>query len=398
MDGNDDARTIGRRVRQIRSARDKSLRVIAGLAGMSTTHLWRIEHGERALDLSEVVALAGALQIGPSELIKLPVPAPANGHTDSAVDAVRMAVMAVNHNRPGGQVQPVEILRARVTATIEAHNRCDRGSEVGAALPGLIRDLHTSIAAGRDVAELLDLAVLLHPNATVGWLRVAGASIELRELAAGLATRAAQHRDTPEAHGLAVWGGLYVLVTAGAIDLAGAELDAVSVPTRTLEGMQLAGALALCRSFLAAVDSRPGDMAAPLEYATELAGRTGEVNAYGLGFGPQDVGQWRAVAALTTGDHELAARIAEGLRPETHLLRSRQADYWVTYGRALSRLRGRYEDAVQALRRAEILSPHHVLRDPLTREVLAELLIRIRPDSPAGRELRRMAYRAGLPG
>jgi hypothetical protein len=179
--------------------------------------------------------------------------------------------------------------------------------------------------------------------------------------------------------------------------LARAELDALSVPTHTPEGMQLAGALALCRSFLAAVDSRPGDMAAPLEYATEMAGRTGEVNAYGLGFGPQEVGLWRVGIVLETGDHELAVRIAEGLRPETHLLRSRRAAYWLYYGQALSRLRGRYEDAVEALRRAELISPHHVLRDPITREVLAELLTRIRPDSLAGRELRRMAYRAGLP-
>ncbi len=96
-------------------------------------------------------------------------------------------------------------------------------------------------------------------------------------------------------------------------------------------------------------------------------------------------------------DNELAARIAEGLRPETHLLRSRQAAYWVTYGQALSRLRGRHEDAINAFRRAELISPHHVLRDPITREVLAELLPRTRRDSPAGRELRGMAYRAGLP-
>jgi len=332
----DEARTIGRRVRQIRDARGKSLRVVAGLAGMSASHLWRIEHGERALDLSELVALAEVLEIAPSELIRLPVPAPANGHTDAAVQAVFVALMAARRDRPGGQVLPVEALRERVTATVQAHCRCDRGGEVGAALPALIRDLHTSITAGRDVAELLDLAVLLHCNATVGWLRVAGASLELRELAAGLASRAAEDRDTPDARGLAVYSGLYVLATAGAFDLARAELDSVSVPTRTPEGMQLAGVLALCRSFLAAVDSRPGDVEPPLEYAAELAARTGEVNAYGLGFGPQEVGQWRARAVLEAGDHERAARIAEGLRPETHLLRSRQAAYWVTYGQALS--------------------------------------------------------------
>jgi hypothetical protein len=35
VDADDDARTIGRRVRQIRHSRRKSLVVIAGLAGMS---------------------------------------------------------------------------------------------------------------------------------------------------------------------------------------------------------------------------------------------------------------------------------------------------------------------------------------------------------------------------
>ncbi|MGH3984541.1 MAG: helix-turn-helix domain-containing protein [Pseudonocardiaceae bacterium] len=37
------------RARQIRYARDKSLAVIAGLAGISEGHLSRIERGERAL-------------------------------------------------------------------------------------------------------------------------------------------------------------------------------------------------------------------------------------------------------------------------------------------------------------------------------------------------------------
>jgi len=263
----------------------------------------------------------------------------------------------------------------------------------------LIRDLHTSIAAGRDVAELLDLALLLHANATVGWLRVvAPAAIELREMAAELALHAAEQRDTPEARGLALWGGLYVMVTAGAVDLARAELEAVSVPTRTPEGMQLAGTLALCRSFLASVDSRPGEVEAPLEYAAELAARTGEINAYGLGFGPQDVGQWRMRALLELGNHELSVLVAEGLRPQAHLLRSRQADYWVTYGRALARTRGRHDDAVMAFRRAERIRPQLLLRDPFVRDVLVELLRHSRRGSSTDEVLRGMARRAGLPG
>jgi hypothetical protein len=218
---------------------------------------------------------------------------------------VLLALMAAGRNRPGGQVLPVGVLRARVEATQGAHYSCSRDHEVGAALPVLIRDLHTSIAAGRDVAQLLDLAVMLHAGATTGWLRVAGAPIETRVLAAELAFRAAEYRDTPEARGLALWGGLHVMVTAGAVDLARAELAAVSVGTSSPESMQLAGMLALSHSFVAAVDSRPGDLGVPLEYATELAARTGEGNAYWMGVRPDqrrilapahDAGGWRPPA------------------------------------------------------------------------------------------------------
>jgi transcriptional regulator with XRE-family HTH domain len=76
----DDARTIGQRLRRIRKGRRKSLVVVAGLAGMSKSQLDRIERGEVALDrISQIVALANALQIVPGDLMRLPVPAPANG-------------------------------------------------------------------------------------------------------------------------------------------------------------------------------------------------------------------------------------------------------------------------------------------------------------------------------
>jgi transcriptional regulator with XRE-family HTH domain len=292
------AERIGDRLRRIRRSRGKSLAVIAGLAGISTSHLSQLESGKRALDRqSLIVALANALQVAPSELMRFPVPAPANGETDSGVEGVRSALMAVSHDQPGGQALPVEALRARVTAAVDALCRCEREREVGAALP---------------------------------------------------------------------------------------------------ETMQLAGFLALRRSVVAAADSRPGDVDPPLEYATELAERTGEGNAYGLGFGPINVGLYRMAGLLEAGEYERAASVAEGIDPEAHGNRSRQSAYWADYGRALARTRGRHDEAVAALRRAELISPHRVQRGPVIREVLAELLTRSRQDA-VGRELRGMAYRAGLP-
>ena len=57
-------------------------------------------------------------------------------------------------------------------------------------------------------------------------------------------------------------------------------------------------------------------MDAPLEHAAELAARTGEGNAYGLGFGSTNVGVWRMSVALESRDVTQAASVAEGLRPE----------------------------------------------------------------------------------
>ncbi|MGH3602509.1 MAG: helix-turn-helix domain-containing protein [Pseudonocardiaceae bacterium] len=392
----DNPLTTGGRLRQIRYARGKSLRVIAGLAGMSKSHLSQLERGERALDSrSETVALANALGIAPSDLTELPIPAPGDGHTDSAIEAVRRALMAVNHDHAEGQVLPVDALRERVAALVGAVSIGDQ-ELTGSGLPVLIRDLHTTTAAGRDVPELLDLTVLLHTQATIAWLRTAGASVDLREHAVLLARRAAEERDTATARGLTAAGAVRVMLSAGAFDLARAELDAVTVPTNTPTSTQLAGELALYRAEVAAADSRTADVDPALELADELAQRTGEGNAYWLGFGPSNTGFCRASVALDLKDYESAVAAAESVDPAQQPNRSRQAAYWVYYGRALARVRGRRGDAVEALRRAELLVPHRVQRDPFARDVMAELLARARRDA-TGQELRGMAYRAGLP-
>lgn len=68
----DATRTIGLRIRRIRESRNKSLQVISGLAGMSISTLHHVEYGRRELTLSEIVALANALEIDPTKLIILP--------------------------------------------------------------------------------------------------------------------------------------------------------------------------------------------------------------------------------------------------------------------------------------------------------------------------------------
>ncbi|MGH4011674.1 MAG: hypothetical protein ACRDTH_26505 [Pseudonocardiaceae bacterium] len=89
--------------------------------------------------------------------MRLPVPAPANGHTDSATNAIGLALDAIEVEHPGGLVLPVAVLRDRV-ARFHQQERVCRFADVTAELPGLIRDLHTMLATGIDHGELLKLA------------------------------------------------------------------------------------------------------------------------------------------------------------------------------------------------------------------------------------------------
>jgi transcriptional regulator with XRE-family HTH domain len=396
VDADEDARTTGRRLRQIRHARRKSLAVVAGLAGISTGHLSRIERGERALDRrSLIVALANALQVTPSELTTLPMPAAGNGAVDAGVEALRLAIQRASFGSPGGQVIPVGVIRDRVHSVLGAQNRCEHDA-VGAALPALVADLHTSIAAGRDVAELLALAALLHVQGTHSWLRTAGASNDLCFAAARLGRDAAYERGEPVSVAVAAFGSANGLIASGDFGLAETELDRVDFAPTSPETEQLAGALAVTRSLLAAAQKEPSAVDGPLQMAAELAERTGEQNAYYLGFGPTSVGVWRMSVALESGDHSRATAVAETIRPESLINPTRRATYWTGYGRALARMRGRQNEAVMALRRAEKISPGKVLRNPLARDIIGELVARSQRDA-VGRELRGMAYRAGLP-
>ncbi len=394
MDVDDDARTIGRRLRQIRKSRGKSLRVVAGLAGvLSAASLSRIENGLRALDSrSEIVALANVLQIAPSELTKISEPLPTSGGTDAATNEIRRVLEAVIAGAVNGQAQTAEQLSARVHAMGDLRQRCAY-REMGPALPGLIADLHASINAGHDNARLLHLAVLLHVLGTQTYLHIVRAPDDLRLVAASLANDAAQRLDDPVSLGVAAFGFSNVLLASGSFVLADRIVRRAGVTPGV--DAELAGMLALSTSLTAAADKRPTDAEAALDYAADLAERTGEGNRFSLSFGPTNVTLWRMTAALEAKDYERTVALAETVRPERIRASSRRAGYWMNYGRALARVRRR-DDAVAALRRAEKISPDEVPRNPFVREVLGELLARSRRDV-SGRELRGMAYRAGLP-
>lgn len=391
----DPANAVGHRLRQIRHARKKSLRAISGLAGISTSYLSRLESGNRALDRrSLVVALANALEVAPSEITGAAVAPPGQSDEDRSLNGVRLALLSVSMGEPQGEVVPLDGLQARVTELLDHQKGCDF-VEVGQALPSLVRDLHTTLAAGREVEALLRLVTLTHVQGTQAWLMDVGASLDLGWHAAALAKGAAERVDDPLTHAVSAFGTAFGLMGAGAFDLASRTVSATNPGTATSEAMQAAGMLSLTSSLLAAARADGSARSAALDHAADLAAHTGEGNALWFGFGPSNVGVWQMSVALEAGDHVEAARIATTVNPGALPSPTRRSAYYREYGRALARLPRRTDDAVMMLRRAEAISPTRIRRHPFMRSILAELMTKVKRDS-IGRELRGMAYRAGL--
>ncbi|MGH4014487.1 MAG: helix-turn-helix domain-containing protein [Pseudonocardiaceae bacterium] len=406
MGDDDEARAIGWQIQRIRDARGKSLRVIAGLAGMSASTLHRIEHGERAVTLSEIVRLAGALEVAPSELTKQPVPAPANGHTDSTTEAVRLALDAIEAGYPGGIVLPVSALRDQV-AQIHQQRRACQFAEVATALPGLIRNLHTTLATGANHGEVLDLAVYLHTHVTRMWLVHAAAPDDLIRRAVFLTLRVAQERDEVSTLAVAGFSVADVLLAGGAFEPSRARLESLTFPPVAADTAGFVAVATVCHALAAVLGGRPGDAAAPMDAAAEIAGRFDvdylapvpgptDAGTDRFVFGSVDAGIVRIWVALEAGEPDRAVSIAQDVQPERHPLPVGRAQYWTEYGRALARLREHRDDAVLALRTAEDIFPTKVRRDPLVREAIATLLPGARRDA-VGMELRGLAHRAGLP-
>ncbi|MGH3814041.1 MAG: helix-turn-helix domain-containing protein, partial [Pseudonocardiaceae bacterium] len=364
---------------------------------MSTSTLHRIEHGQRAVTLSEIRPLANALEVAPSELTKLSVPAPANGHTDSTTEAVRLALDAIENDQPDGLVLPVGVLRDQVVR-IHAQRRACRFAEVATDLPGLIRNLHTTLATGADRGELLELAVYLHVHVTRMWLVHAAAPTDLVRRLVFLAQRLARERDEVTTLAGAGFGVVDVLLFDGAFEQGVAKLNSIALPPTTDETAHLVASLTAEHATVAALDGRPGDIAAPLDAAAELMerfGSSGEVNSLGFVLGPLMVGCFRMWHALEANEPDRTVSIAEDVHPERDPFVVNQVYYWVAYGRALAQLRDRRDDAVRALRTAEDIFPTKVRRDPWVREVVATLLPGARRDA-LGMEIRGLAYRTGL--
>jgi len=392
----DDERVIGRRLREIRSWRGLSLTVTAELAGLSAGYLSRIERGLRPVQRRATLeALASALRVSPSEITGQPYPPSSASEVvaHSAAPALRAVLRDIELGEPptGAAPRPLAELRAEVSGVDAASAACDYAA-LGQMVPGLLGELHTLAEGSGEVRRLL--AETLH---AAFYLAKDLGHGDLAWIVAGHLHATTAALDDP------TWGALADFVRAHAMvglqarerGLALAERSAETLEPDDGAAGQVYGMLHLSAALQSAVIGVANGARVHLAEAAETAARTGDGTFGGLNFGPRNVGVWRVALALELGEPGRVPELARDVDVAAIPSAGRQATFYGDVGRGLANIRGREEQAVEALRRAEVLAPQRTRTNPYVRESVTDLLRRARREA-GGRELRGLAYRIGL--
>jgi transcriptional regulator with XRE-family HTH domain len=394
--------SIGARIRSCRQFRGMSLETLAGLAGISTSFLSMAENGLRSLNnRHHVAAIADALKVSVTDLTGQPY-SPGNDkvmtevHSGLAVVRDTLARRSLYFSEGTG-ARSVPVLREE-TQKIADLRSAGKLVEAVRRLPGILDELHEAFAS-RDRRQEVAETVMIALDTTRGIARAVGHHA-LALVAAERERDAAEATEDPVWIAFADWKRAHNLFPLGgfrralALSLHAAdELDRHGLSGVALE---MYGMLHLNAALAQTCISGPSGGADHLDEAGAIALRTGEAHSFRLWFGPTNVGIWRMSVAVESGDGGRAAEIAESIEPRIIPSRGRQKDYYLELGRGLAQDHKNDRAALQALRKAEDLAPQETRSNPLVRDVVSSMLARARRDA-AGRELRGIAYRMGMP-
>ncbi|GLZ14141.1 transcriptional regulator [Actinomadura sp. NBRC 104425] len=398
----DGARRIGENVRNAREYRGMSLEVLAGLVGRSKGWLSKVENGKARLERrSDIRALAEALEVSASDL--LGEPAPMIRPRDRVYgDVVRLREALFDSsltNPPDIPVRPLSALVELVNGDIREKRRAADDARLSTLLPGVLEELHVHAVQGdeRERRTALRLLVDLCTSA-VNVLRHLG-QVDLAWIAADRAEKAARLLDDPVMLGAAAVAQASARPSAGmsrplreAERIAG-TIEQVIGDSRT--GHEVYGMLLLFAALARQLQDDADGASERLAEAERVADRLGEQpdDSPGEGwqsFGPANVGVWRTMLAVEAERPEAALKAAADVEVNALPRRSRKAALAIEQARALAML-GHNESAVRQIRHAEKLSAVAVHKNPMVRDLVADLY-----DRAAGRDLRGLAWRMNL--
>lgn len=399
----DETRTIGTRIREIRTWRGKSLRVVAELAGVSAGYLSRVERGQRAVDKRSLVeAIADALHVAPSELLAEAGPGrdPIGQQAHAAIEEIGIVLA---HNRLGHpyaeQARPwpeVQVdLQRFVGMLVPA---CDYVSQA-AMLPDLIEDLFAAHATDSTHRRDALIGLMLTLQHTAALLKNLGAH-GMPHLAAMHMRYVADELGEPAWKGAAEWrvgqssGGDRVRMLA--VSLRAAEqLQAETGPG----ARQAYGMLHLNAALATAALRRPDDARAHLAEAADTLTATegASLDFADMHFNRANWTTWRVAVGVELGEGPGVAEHARGVDVSMLAAAERRGMFYGDLGRGLAQDRTTRDRAVVMLRAAEDAAPQRIRTNPYIRETVVDLVRQARRDA-TGRELRGLAYRMGIAG
>jgi transcriptional regulator with XRE-family HTH domain len=378
---------IGARVRAIRRRRGLSQAVAAGLAGISTSYLSRLETGQREFNRRGLVEnLAEALGCSPTDLTGTvsTIPDRRALAAASAIPSVSAVLLDTTlDDVPDIPTRPVDQLSALAR---KVHTDADDAtySMTGDSLGILIAELHIAARAGR--AEDQRQALLGIIDACIAARSVAGAlgNGELAVIAIRRAWDAAQRLERPDLVGLTA------MSRAIALNRIGARRTAENLLATTLTNLdqlpdaarndttieQARGMAHLSSAHLAARDGRRAVVATHLEEAGSLARFTGEQNHLNFHFGPTNVAAWSLTIAVESDEGpDVAERIeSSGVTLDRLASRDRLSSVHFDFARAYAQAEGaRDADVLRHLDLADRIAPVRIRQDPIARELVVGL-------------------------
>ncbi|MEU8821342.1 helix-turn-helix domain-containing protein [Actinoplanes sp. NPDC048796] len=400
---------IGRRVAYWRGRRKMSQQVFADRLGKSKSWVDKVERGIRRLDKFTVVyEIADVLQVD----VQLLLGREAERRPDGAgfvdpieVEEVRAAIERYqqmdDYFRPSRAAPPpLPGLRQTLDHAWLTYQHAKYGALVR-MLPRLLGDAQAAAGTRAGGADGDDTTRLLSEvwQVTSAVMRKAGET-ELASMAADRAMSAAYRGGDPLLIGVSARLVAASLLAAGRIRPA-MEISMVAANRLADSGdparLAVYGALLLQGALAAA---RIGDKATArelLDVAAAAAGALGrDATYYWTSFGPTEVVVHRVAASVELGDGEAAVRAHAGLAEEdlSGLAVERQAAHLIELARASVQL-GEPDRAAEFLLRADRLAPSEIRARPFAREVVKDVVTRMRHPGSATAELQALVEELG---
>ncbi|WP_233221343.1 helix-turn-helix domain-containing protein [Streptomyces carminius] len=380
---------IGERIRYHRTRRGRTQVAVAGLAGITEAYLSQIERGLKVPSADVLTRIAAELNVPVASLLgEDPAPSTTEASTTTASSVVR-ALMGRGVPRGTEPATPTA-LRERVEAVWRIWQESPaRFTEAEKLLPSLISDTEHAICAHRTGTDTGGRREVFRTAADLygllrSYCRRTG-RLDLSLVAADRARRAAEDADDPVRIATAQWNLGHVLLSqgeeqaqeAGAVALLAVE--GLQCVPQSPEATAVRGALELVAVLSSARTCRWSEARKRLEQrARPLAEQVGDGNVQWTVFGPTNVELHAMSLGMLAGEASEALRVADQI--DTSHLPSRERQF--TFGLEVARCYDlRREDAAVLvhLLSLEELAPEDLVRSPLAREMVTNLVRRVRP-------------------